>query len=318
VAWDPITPLLEKSDTVFVVPDGLLHVVNLAALPRDDGGFLIETDQVLHVLSAERDLVATSQAPLGKGLLLMGAPAFKGSRPRVARHSFRGTTADCEGFRRMRFSPLPAAKQELKIIGALWRENAATDAEDSSLVSFQGADADEAAFKDNAAGRRIIHLATHGFVLGRECGQSSDNPLLRSGLALAGANQRGKAGPDVEDGILTAEEIAALDLAGVKWAVLSACNTGSGEITAGEGVFGLRRAFQVAGTRSVIMSLWPVDDASARAWMANLYRRRLRDRLSTAEAVRQASLDALQHRRGRGQSIHPLYWAGFVAAGDWR
>jgi CHAT domain-containing protein len=142
--------------------------------------------------------------------------------------------------------------------------------------------------------------------------------LLLSGLALAGANRRADAGPDDEDGILTAEEVTALNLEGVEWAVLSACDTGLGQVKAGEGVFGLRRAFQVAGVRTVIMSLWSVDDEAARLWMRTLYERRLQKHLSTADAMHEAGLSVLRDRRSRGQSTHPFYWAGFVAAGDWR
>ena len=109
-----------------------------------------------------------------------------------------------------------------------------------------------------------------------------------------------------------------MDLSGVQWAVLSACNTGAGEIKTGEGVFGLQRAFAVAGANTVIMSLWKVEDEAARHWMRALYRARTRERMSTAESVREASLDVLRRRRIKGRSTHPYYWAGFVAAGDWR
>jgi len=112
--------------------------------------------------------------------------------------------------------------------------------------------------------------------------------------------------------------VASLDLSGTEWAVLSACDTGVGEIKAGEGVFGLRRAFQVAGARTVIMSLWSVDDQSTRAWMRALYEGRFQRHLSTADAVHQASLTVLRDRRARGLSTHPFFWAAFVAAGDWR
>jgi len=144
------------------------------------------------------------------------------------------------------------------------------------------------------------------------------NPLVRSGLALAGANRRTSAGPDEDDGILTAEEVSALNLEGVEWAVLSACDTGLGEVKAGEGVFGLRRAFQVAGVRTVIMSLWSVDDDATRLWMRALYQSRLQQHLTTVESVRAASLTILRDRRARKQDTHPFYWAAFVAAGDWR
>lgn len=144
------------------------------------------------------------------------------------------------------------------------------------------------------------------------------SPLLLSGLALAGANHRDSAAAGEEDGVLTAEEIAGLDLTGVEWAVLSACDTGVGEIQAGEGVFGLRRAIQVAGVRTVIMSLWPVDDQATRRWMAALYHGRLMLQQDTATAVREAALSELRARREAKESAHPFYWAAFVAAGDWR
>jgi CHAT domain-containing protein len=109
-----------------------------------------------------------------------------------------------------------------------------------------------------------------------------------------------------------------MNLDGLDWAVLSACNTGLGEIQSGEGVFGLRRAFQLAGARTVIMSLWQVDDSSTRLWMQDLYRARFLHGAATSDAVRTATLSALSHRRTAHLSTHPLYWAAFLAAGEWR
>jgi CHAT domain-containing protein len=216
------------------------------------------------------------------------------------------------------------------------------------VASLTGRDASEAALKRLGPGRRIIHLATHGFFLGEDCvrplegtrsvgglivaspapqpkpsrarpGQTMvENPLLSSGLALAGANRRRAATSEQDDGILTAEEVAALDLEGVEWAVLSACDTGLGHVRAGEGVFGLRRAFQLAGVRTVVMSLWAVEDRSAGSWMRALYEARLGRQLDTADAVHAASLAVLADRRQRKLSTAPFFWAGFVAAGDWR
>lgn len=148
--------------------------------------------------------------------------------------------------------------------------------------------------------------------------QTVERQFALSGLALAGANHRSSAESGAEDGILTAEEVVSLNLDGVEWAVLSACDTGLGRITAGEGVFGLRRAFQIAGVRTVIMSLWSVDDESTRLLMRSLYEGRLVRRLNTARAVRDASIAVLADRRAKGLSAHPFYWAGFVAAGSWR
>jgi CHAT domain-containing protein len=136
----------------------------------------------------------------------------------------------------------------------------------------------------------VLHVATRGFFLEGSCESAAqrpsnannrdqsflpvtaENPLLLSGLVFAGANRRASAKPDETDGILTAEEIAGINLEGVDWTVLSACDTGVGEIKVGEGVFGLRRAFQVAGAKTVIMSLSPVEDETTRQWMGSLYR----------------------------------------------
>ena len=131
-------------------------------------------------------------------------------------------------------------------------------------------------------------------------------------------NSRLKAKPDQEDGILMAQEIVSLDLSSAEWVVLSACDTGVGKLQAGEGVLGLRRAFEVAGAGTAIMSLWGVEDRSTREWMRRLYDARFHRRRSTPEAVRDAALGVLQDRRAHGRSTHPFYWAGFVAAGDWR
>jgi CHAT domain-containing protein len=146
--------------------------------------------------------------------------------------------------------------------------------------------------------------------------EARENPLLRSGVALAGANRRASR-PGADDGIVTAEEIAALDLRGVEWAVLSACQTGAGEFRAGEGLLGLRRAFQIAGVRTVVMSLWSVDDESTRGWMAALCRARAGG-AETLDAVTAASVERLRERRARGRGTLPYYWAPFVASGDWR
>jgi CHAT domain-containing protein len=195
-----------------------------------------------------------------------------------------------------------------------------------------GEAADEATFKREAPRHRALHLATHGFFLREGCtsavagtrgigGLAPAAPatgravsLRLSGLALAGANQRAAAGASREDGILTAEEISSLDLSGVERVVLSACHSGVGDVVGGLGVTGLRRAFRVAGARTLVMSLWSVDDRASAAWMRALYAA-WADGAGTGEAVRRASLERLEARRRAGESTHPLYWGAFVAVG---
>jgi CHAT domain-containing protein len=143
-------------------------------------------------------------------------------------------------------------------------------------------------------------------------GQQIENPLLRSGLALAGANLRLGRADQVDDGILTALEAAGLDLFGTKLVALSACDTGVGEVKNGEGVFGLRRALALAGSETQIMSLWPVSDLSTRDLMIEYYKR-LRRGEGRGDGLRRAQLDMLKGKSRR----HPFYWASFIQSGEW-
>jgi len=331
--WDPLVAHIGGASRVFVVPDGRLNLVNLSSLPDGDS-YLAERSASIHYLTTERDLLLPDRdASAARGLLTVGGPAFdEGPALPVATEARRGT--ECQSLAQVHFDNLPGSLSEVAEIGGLWPK---TRANDVTLLS--GTAATETAVKRAVAGRRVVHLATHGFVLGTDCelgpsglravgglartsaqaaAVAEENPLLLTGLALAGANRRRAATLDQDEGILTADEIARLNLQGTEWAVLSACDTGLGEIKAGEGVFGLRRAFQIAGARTVIMSLWPVEDVSTRDWMRALYEGRLKKKLDTAAAVREAGLSVLRARRVKAQSTHPFYWAAFVAAGDWR
>ena len=329
--WDPVAAHLGATGRAFIVPDGLLNVVNIASLPsRTAGRYLVEDRVVTHYLSTERDLLAASR-PASTAALIVGRPAFETVSTRV--RATNGTRAGCEPAGTLHFNDLPGTGREALDVSRLWEKEGGSRAD-----VLTGTAATETALKQSLADRRVVHLATHGFFLGAGCLPSRsatrgvgglvsadaiaaaeiENPLLLSGLAMAGANRSARRPVDQDDGILTAEEIASLDLHDTEWAVLSACDTGLGEIRAGEGVFGLRRAFQIAGARTVIMSLWSVDDEATRVWMRALYNGRLARRLDTADAVREASLNVLRQRRAAKQSTHPFYWAAFVAAGDWR
>jgi CHAT domain-containing protein len=196
-----------------------------------------------------------------------------------------------------------------------------------------GSQATEAALKQ-VKSPRLLHIATHGFFLsdqeatpeetpgtfGDDPLRISDlrlgkwaahikDPLLRSGLAFSGANH-GKSGG--EDGLLTALEAAGLDLQGTKLVVLSACETGVGEVKNGEGVQGLRRALVLAGSESQVMSLWPVSDTGAKEVMIRYYRA-LRRGAGRSEGLRQVQLQMLRNRRRQ----HPFYWAAFIQSGAW-
>ncbi len=358
--WDPIIPHVTGIETVFVVPDGSLNLVDFAALPVGASRYLADSGLRVQYLSAERDFhLEGEDAPISRALLI-GAPAFDDGLQKTAYKSDnptvekavpmalpergglnRGRSSDAADLRTMNFDPLPHSSREIDDVAAILKRGGAIPGQERErrpslivspeVIRLTGTLATERGFKELAPGQHLLHIATHGFFIQisrQSLGQDSarrnpsraivENPLLLSGLALAGANPPETASSDEEDGILTAEEIASVDLSGVEWAVLSACDTGVGEVVAGEGVFGLRRAFQIAGARTLIMSLWPVDDEVTRAWMRELYTNRFVNGMSTIDSVHEASLALLNERREKGLSTHPFYWAGFIASGDWR
>lgn len=345
--WQPLA--LGKADTrVFVVSEGSTQLVNFAALPASGGRYLVDTGLEFHSLSAERDLLALREAPATtSGLLAVGAPAFGASASEVASASlafivqndlslaeqglsidtapnpkaplFAGRRSTCGREDALTFAELPQSGVEALAVSRLWEHSGAGDA--NLLV---GANASASLLEAFGPGKRVLHIATHGFFLAAEgcspagAGKGRENPMLLSGLAFAGANRRRTTDIGADDGILTAEEISRLSLGPVQWVVLSGCDTGRGQIQNGEGVLGLRRSFEVAGARSVISSLWSVDDAYTRDWMAELYSARLDRRLDTPASVSAANRAMLRRLRAEGRTTHPALWGAFVASGDWR
>ncbi|MBM3286858.1 MAG: CHAT domain-containing protein [Candidatus Eisenbacteria bacterium] len=307
-----------------------------------------ERDLVVAPISEEAEGLLAIGAPDFDGYPEIAegdSDAGRAEAPAAAGMPFRGGREPCLEFQSVRFGPLPATKGEVEEIAGLWRRAApegsviAAHAGGGAALILAGSHATESSVKRLAPGKAAIHLATHGFFIAGQCLSAApaargigglaaaptektpawrENPLRLAGLALAGANRRGEANPRGEDGSLTAEEIAAMNLEGARWAVLSACDTGLGEIRRNEGILGLQRAFRVAGVRTIIMSLWPVEDRSAGEWMRRLYDARLSKRMTTMDAVQEATLGSLLTRRANGRSTHPFHWAAFVAVGDWR
>ncbi|SVD06830.1 uncharacterized protein METZ01_LOCUS359684, partial [marine metagenome] len=201
---------------------------------------------------------------------------------------------------------------------------------DFSLELYSGATAQEKILSDVSA-PGTLHIATHGFFLAPESGLEQrlvtarrgtaltppppmDNPLLRAGLAFAGANRKIPYLGEIDnrnDGILTAFEILGLDLSPTALVVLSACETGLGEIHEGEGVYGLRRSFQEAGAGTVISSLWEISDAGTSVLMEGFYGRLL-DGESPADALRNVQLELLDSPAWQ----HPYIWASFTTVVD--
>jgi CHAT domain-containing protein len=201
-----------------------------------------------------------------------------------------------------RFSPLLHADEEAEAAALVF----------PGATVLRHAQATKASLQ-KAHGPRLLHIGTHGYFEPIACSAQADqgalaNPLLQSGIALAGANAC-DSGHD--EGLLTAFEAASLDLYGTKLAVLSACQSGVGDAKAGDGVYGLRRALVLAGAETQVMTLWPVD-GGATATLMKAYYERLGQGEGRSEAMRRVQLDLL-HTSGRE---HPYYWASFIVSGD--
>ena len=326
--WDPIVSLLpEKVSDLALIPSGELSFVSWSALPIGDDRFLIESGPTIHLLEGERDLQGSrSKGPSKSGrLLALGDPDFDALLPRrplkrppighepVEPTSLsRGQCLDDE-----LFPQLPGARKEVQTIARLWDAGL----EGHKSVVLVGPDATETKLRKSVPNVQVLHIATHGLAPSGSCqdrkpgARGSQQTLLPASLVLAGANSRAK-DAGVDDGFLTTEEIVSLDLSGVEWVVLSGCETGLGSVVSGEGVIGLRRAFRQAGARTVVSSLWPVDDQNALEWTTEFYNYQGQDRTAAA-AVRNASLTTLRNRKRSDQSTHPFFWAAFAASGIW-
>jgi CHAT domain-containing protein/tetratricopeptide (TPR) repeat protein len=300
VIWDPVERHLGAPRMVVVVPDGTVCLVNFATLPVEPGRYLVDTGPAIHYLSAERDLARGRAEWSGPaGLLVVGGADFG------------------EGVAAIRFAALPSALFEAEEVEAAFSRVSPRP----QVTVLVGRSATEAAVRRHAPGSRILHLATHGYFVDAPAEPRAlfDNALARSGLALAGANRGMTEEPadQRDDGLLTAAEVASLDLRSVDWVVLSGCETGVGPVQNGEGVLGLRRTFATAGARTLIASLWSVEDHAARRWVRALYEARIAG-ASTVDAVRGASAELLVSQRRSSRGTHPYVWGAFVAAGDWR
>jgi len=306
--WRPLARLAGDARRIFFVPDGALHQVYVPALPSGGGRFQIETGPPIHVLSTGRDLARMQEPPPpgnpAMSLLALGGVTFPAGPPGPARGS-----VPCPSLGSLAWPPLAQSRREIDGIRNLFLDR-------GPILALTGAAATENRLKREAPRHTVLHLATHGFFLDDDCGGAAPNPLLLSGLVLAGAGGTGDRTAG-DDGLLTAEEITVLDLSAVHLSVLSACNSGLGRVTAGEGVFGLRRALEIAGARSIVTSLWPVPDRHGRRWMTSFYTAWLAGQ-PMFEAARGASLNRLADLRRREATPHPFLWGGFVTAGDWR
>jgi CHAT domain-containing protein len=354
VLTPPVRAALAGASSVLVAPDGPLTLIPFALLSGDDGRtFLIETHVVTMVPSGH-DLLRLSRSAdeagqaTAEGIVLAGNPDYGATVTSIGERGDDGrrdtSRAGCGLEAAAEFTPLPGTAVEVQTIAAL----ASGAPLGKSVRQAEGRTATERWLAQQIGGMRYVHLATHGYFAGKECARpfsrSSDrdirvemsdfhpesqatvgaNPLLLSGIALAGANRRGQARSGAEDGILTALEVTGLDLRGAEMVVLSACDTGLGTHHTGQELIGLRWAFRMAGARSLVTSLWKVPDEPTATLMKSFYSMlwetpQAGRPLGKASALRKAQLNMMRENRARfnGDS-RPADWAAWVLSGDWQ
>ncbi|MCA9470186.1 MAG: CHAT domain-containing protein, partial [Nitrospira sp.] len=319
----PLHPHLQQVTHFLLSPDGALNLIPFGALLDEQGTYLAANPKLtLTYLTSGRDLVRFGVTPaIRNNPVIVADPDFGQSVTIAAKSSSSTTTDGAVDLDRggMVFKPLRGTAEEATALQPLLRVN------DDHLLTQ--AHATEARVKQ-VQSPRILHIATHGFflqdqelpaprVLPLSLGSTpaplplNENPLLRSGLALAGANVRESGKQD--DGILTAAEVAQLDLGGTELVVLSACETGVGQVQNGEGVYGLRRALVLAGAQAQVSSLWKVADAATKDLMVEYYQRLIKGEGRSA-ALREAQRTMMANPK----RSHPYYWASFIPIGNWR
>jgi CHAT domain-containing protein/Tfp pilus assembly protein PilF len=314
--WQPLTPYLQNQKTVYIIPDGVLHLLPFKALQDKDGHYLAESVQLI-TLSSARDTVLPPLTGKVGTAEIFAAPDYG-----AVKASTENTTRGID-LKNIYFQPLASALNEGQQIQKLFFKKQP----DSPAKLFMKKQATEQAVTASMS-PKILHLATHGFFLEdskpdekalthrlmRGLDQDLplgkiDNPLTRSGLAFAGANLgvQGIKQDDGTDGILTALEVLNLHLEGTDLVTLSACDTGKGDIKIGEGVYSLNRAFQEAGAKAVLSTLWSVDDQATEKFMQAFYNRFL-DGKPAQQAIQETQDEFIKDEKYN----NPFYWAGFV------
>ena len=316
----PVRSLIGNATRLILSPDGDLNLMPFEALVDEKNRYLVENYAISYV-SSGRDLLRMNvKRESHTSPLIVANPTFgEPDNSLIAKVDLelkhgtqRPSLTTTRSITDTYFAPLGATAQEARSIQSLFPKAKLLSGEQATETALKQVDAPS-----------ILHFATHGFFLtgdqfppgssadgrGANSNAKIENPLLRSGLALAGANEHRKT---VDDGILTALEASGLNLWGTKLVVLSACDTGLGEVHTGEGVYGLRRSFQLAGAESLVMSLWPVSDYVTRELMTGYYEN-LKQGIGRSDSLRQVQLEMLKKKATR----HPFYWASFIESGDW-
>lgn len=299
VVLAPLREELAEVKHLLISPDGVLNLIPFEALVSESGRYLVQDFEISYLTSG-RDLLRLSvESAAEQPPLLLADPNFG----EQANWSTSGS--QLSDLRQRRLSPLIETAAEVSAIASQL----------SQTQWWKGTQAIESIIK-KANRPSILHIATHGFFFRADGSESipTENSLLRSGLLLAGFrnSQSGEINGVVQDGVLTALEVSGLDLFGTELVVFSACDTGLGDWSVGEGVYGLRRALVLAGAESQVMSLWQVRDDSTKDLMVAYYGRLMQGEGRSA-ALRSVQLAMLDDEK----TAHPYYWAPFINSGSW-
>ncbi len=311
--WKPLEKVLGAATRVYYSPSGSINKISLAALKTPEGTYLSSRYEMAALSSGRMLLDKPGTFIPGTALLLGGArfdmtPGQILSKTKPGEEQPQFVMRGGNGARA--WSYLAGTLTEVQDIAGTLKGNGVTVDLKTGEEAYE-----ENVKKSMAQGPSILHLSTHGYFFpeqkasGKEANvyETADNPLLRSGLILSGANTAwtGQTVPGgTDDGILTAYEVAAMDLSNTRLAVLSACETGLGDIRGSEGVFGLQRAFKQAGVEYIVMSLWQVPDQETVEFMNHFYRN-----LSDGQGIEKAFNAAQASMR---EKYPPYYWAAFV------
>jgi CHAT domain-containing protein/Flp pilus assembly protein TadD/AAA+ ATPase superfamily predicted ATPase len=312
--WKPVSSSIKNVSRIYLSPDGLYQQVNLYTLVNPETKKYLVEELEIALVTNTSELTVKKQNRTGQLTAeLFGYPNYDADN----------SIAVASGLTRFgidHLSELPGTKVEVDTIAHI------LESRKWKTKKHLGGDASEEALKE-VKHPAVLHIATHGYflknvdafsgdekILGIQTAKSIENPLLRSGLMLAGAAaiSRDTEGAAVtEDGILTAYEASTLDLSQTELVVLSACETGLGEVRNGQGVYGLQRAFLVAGANAMIMSLWTVDDNATQELMTIFYDIWSKDpQQDKHKAFRTAQLKLKEKYPA------PHYWGAFVLVGE--
>jgi CHAT domain-containing protein len=307
----PLLPHLPKGGQWLISPDGNLWLTPFECFVLPNGKYVIEEQSVRYLPSGRDLLQRPSARGASSGPVIVADPDFD------------------LGHKAGRQAGVPRLGVAKRLPSTAAEANAITGplgvyAKRTPRVLL-GKEAPESVVKATK-GPRVLVLSTHGFFLPKQEGELTEdrlgergpppgweNPLLRCGLLLAGCNEAANA-RDGDDGVLTGLEVVSMDLRGCEMVVLSACETGLGDVQQGEGVAGLRQAFQLAGAESVVSTLWQVPDQASAKLMA-LFFRNLAKGKDRATALREAQLKVIEDRRDDSAAAHPFFWAAFTLTG---